>query len=210
MPSLLGWRSRRRGAFVVALAGLPLACAGALVPVASGAQATAAGASAASAHGGGAGCRGANVRPNSTDLAAVDAATLCLIDGVRRAHALAALRANRELAGVAAAKVTSMVRDDYFADVAPSGRTPLSLVAATRYRAHAARVAVGESLAWGAGGEATPAHVVARWLASPPHREILLSGGFRDAGVAAIPAAPALVHAGRSSATYAIELGARL
>jgi hypothetical protein len=46
-------------------------------------------------------------------------------------------------------------------------------------------------------------------MASPPHRRLILTRGFRDAGVATVPAVPTRFAAGLYGATYAIELGAR-
>lgn len=155
-------------------------------------------------------CRGTNLYPSAANARAVDAATLCLVNRLRLAHHVGPLRANRDLRHVAASQVTSMVRWDYFADVRPTGQTPLTLVAASRYAAHTAQIAVGQNLAWGTDAYATPAHIVAEWMASPPHREIMLSGEYRDAGVAAMPASPAVVGAGGQGATYAVEFGARL
>jgi uncharacterized protein YkwD len=174
-----------------------LACAGVLA-----AGATSAATAAAS-------CPGANLRPSARNLVAVDAATLCLVNLERSAHGLRPLHANGALGHVAARQVASMVRRDYFADVGPSGQTPMSLVAGTRYPAHAAEVAVGQNIAWGTGSYTTPAHIVAEWLASAPHREIMLGGEYRDAGVAITPAVPAMLHARGRGATYAIEFGAR-
>ncbi len=179
------------------LAAAVLACAGALA-------AGTAPAAAASPP-----CPGANLQPRAANLPAVDAATLCLVNRLRIARGLRPLRANRELGHVAASQVTSMVRWNYFADVRPSGQTPMSLVAVTRYPAHAAQFAVGQNIAWGTGSYTTPAHIVAEWMASPPHREIMLSGEYRDAGVAATPAVPAVLGARGPGATYAIEFGAR-
>jgi uncharacterized protein YkwD len=42
---------------------------------------------------------------------------------------------------------------------------------------------VGENIAWGVGSDGTAAGIVAAWLASPPHRETLLTRGFRRVGV---------------------------
>jgi uncharacterized protein YkwD len=128
----------------------------------------------------------------------------------RAARDLHGLHANQELAHAAAAKVSSMVRRNYFADVGPGGRTPLSLVQATRYPAGAPGVLVGQNLAWGTGPYATPERIVAAWMASPPHREIMLTGEYRDAGVAATPGVPAVVGFGQAGATYAIEFGERI
>jgi len=155
-------------------------------------------------------CANANLRPTATNLGAVDAATLCLVNRERAVYGLRALRANRELGGVAATQVGSMVHRDYFADVGPSGRTPLSLVSVTHYRAHAAGVAVGQNIAWGTGSYTTPAHIVREWMASPPHRKIMLSGEYRDAGVASTSAVPAVLDTRGHGATYVIEFGARL
>jgi len=154
-------------------------------------------------------CRHANLHPTATNAAAIDAATLCLVNRVRRANGLHPLHANRALGHVAAGQVMSMLRRDYFADDRPTGQTPLSLVAVTRYPVHSHRFSVGENIAWGTGSFTTPAHIVAEWMASPPHRQIMLSAGYRDAGVAVTPAVPTVLGAGHRGATYAIELGVR-
>ncbi|HEX7610255.1 MAG TPA: CAP domain-containing protein [Solirubrobacteraceae bacterium] len=154
-------------------------------------------------------CPGASLRPGAANVAAVDAATLCLIDRVRVAHHVPALRANRELAAVAASQVSAMVRWDYFADVRPGGQTPLALVFGTHYPVNAAGVSVGQNIGWGTGSYATPARVVSAWMASAPHRRVMLDGGYRDAGVAATPRVPSVKAGGRRGATYAIEFGLR-
>src|ERR1700727_344405 len=69
-------------------------------------------------------CRGANLRPTRTNLAAVDTATACLIDRVRAAAHLHALRANPSLQRVAARPSREMVLGDYFGDDSRSGQTP--------------------------------------------------------------------------------------
>jgi uncharacterized protein YkwD len=154
-------------------------------------------------------CPGAALRPTNTDGPAVDAATLCLVNAVRAAHGLHALRANGQLGKVATSQVATMIRWDYFADVRPTGQTPMSLVGVTRYPAHTAGYAVGQNIAWGTAAFASPEHIVAEWMASPPHRAIILTPGYRDAGVAVTPALPGVLRAGQSGATYAMEFGVR-
>jgi uncharacterized protein YkwD len=156
-----------------------------------------------------AGCPGAGLRPTAANAHAVDAATLCLVDEIRAGYRVRALRANAELGRVAFSQVASMVRFDYFADIRPTGQTPMSLTLGTRYPAHAAGISVGQNIAWGTGSYATPAHIVAEWMASRPHREIMLDGEFRDAAVAVTPALPSVLHVGRHGAVYAIEFGRR-
>jgi uncharacterized protein YkwD len=154
-------------------------------------------------------CRGADLAPTASDSRAVGAATLCLVDRIRAAWHLAPVRANGALRTVAVSQVRHMVRWDYFADIRPTGQTPLSLVAATNYPAHAGSVSVAQNIAWGTGPLATPARIVAAWMASPPHRRLILTSSFRDAGVAAIAAVPWRLGHGRYGATYAIEFGTR-
>jgi uncharacterized protein YkwD len=191
----------RRASTTVATICALLALAG-VVPGGANASRRRLRASRAAAH-----CAGAALAPTPNDLAAVDAATLCLVDRVRAAHGLPALRANVALAAAAARKVGRMLHLDYFADADPAHLTPLSL--ATSYAARTHAVTVGQNIAWGTGIDATPASVVERWMQSPPHREIMLAPGFRDAGVAASPAVPSVLSS-TGGATYAMELGVRV
>jgi uncharacterized protein YkwD len=184
-----------RNCCATALAAALLGCLGALAPGASAAPPSV--------------CLGAELQPTVADQPAIATATLCLMNQVRRANDLRPLRANRPLAAVAMAQLSSMVRRDYFADVRPTGQTPMSLVAASTYRAHTAGFSVGENLAWGTAEYATPAHILAEWMASPPHRALILSGEFHDAGVAVTPAVPSVLSPDNSGATYAIEFGVR-
>lgn len=155
------------------------------------------------------GCVGAYLRPNGTNAAAIGAATLCLIDQVRASRGLRTLRPNPALRGVAAGQAYGMLRWNYFADVRPSGQTPMGLVSGTAYRRHAAHLAVGQNIAWGTGSFATPAHIVAEWMASPPHRQIMLTSVYRDAGVGVTAALPSVLRAGSHGSVYVVEFGAR-
>jgi uncharacterized protein YkwD len=154
-------------------------------------------------------CAGANLRPTQADLAAVDGATACLIDRVRRAAHLRALHANGSLHRVAARQSREMVLGDYFDDDSRSGETPLQRIVATRYLRDATNVSAAQNIGWGTDAQATPAAIVAAWMSSPPHREIVLTEEFRDVGVGVVPAAPASLAAGRPGATYTVELGTR-
>ncbi len=155
-------------------------------------------------------CPNSNLRPSGSNLAAVDAATVCLIDRIRHARGLAPLRPNRSLHGVATAQSAEMVLGDYFGDNSRSGRTPLQRIAATRYRKHTRGISAAQNIAWGTGTYATPTAIVAAWMASPPHRRIMLGAGFRDVGVGATAAAPATLARGQTGATYTVDFGARL
>jgi uncharacterized protein YkwD len=154
-------------------------------------------------------CRDANLRPTRSDLPAVETATVCLLDRVRRAAHLRALRPDRNLQRVASRQSSEMVLGDYFGDNSRSGRTPLQRIAATRYLRRSTRASTAQNIGWGTGVHATPSAIVAAWMQSPPHRQIVLTGAFRDIGVGAAPAAPAALAAGQPGATYTVEFGTR-
>jgi uncharacterized protein YkwD len=154
-------------------------------------------------------CAGAELRPGPSNMPTVTAATVCLLNQVRSTYHLTALRANGYLQRVAAAQVGQMVRWNYFADVRPSGATPSTLIASTRYAAHAARLQTGQNIGWGTGQDATPASMVAAWMASPPHRALILARSFRDVGVGITMRLPTVLGEGPKGAVYAVEFAAR-
>jgi uncharacterized protein YkwD len=157
-------------------------------------------------------CPGGATSPSAASVASVasvDATTLCLIDQVRRTYHLRPLRANNDLRTLATSQVHHMVSWNYFADNRPGGVTPISLISATAYSEHAKSLSIGQNIGWGTGDYASPASIVAAWMASPPHRKIILTGGYRDAGVGVTPALPPVLGQEQAGATYAIELGAR-
>lgn len=154
-------------------------------------------------------CRYTGLSPNAADAGKVDAATLCLVDEMRGAYHLRPLRANRELRRLANSQVRDMVSWNYFADNRPPGLTPMSLLAGTRYPARAKSIAVGQNIGWGTGPYATAASMVAAWMASPEHRAVILTRGYRDAGVGVAPSLPALLGQELAGATYAIEFATR-
>jgi uncharacterized protein YkwD len=154
-------------------------------------------------------CRDASLRPTPANLAAVDTATACLIDRARSVADLRPLRANPSLRRVAARQSREMVLGDYFGDDSRSGQTPLQRIVATRYLRDDTEVSTAQNIGWGTDAQATPTAIVAAWMHSPPHREIILTEEFRDIGVGASPSAPAALAGGRPGATYTVEFGVR-
>jgi uncharacterized protein YkwD len=156
-------------------------------------------------------CSGASTAPNGGDSAVVDAATLCLMNQVRAAHGLHPLRANRVLATIATGQAGDMVRGDYFSDQSLSGQTPLARIIASGYSVPAAhvRLLTAQNIGWGTGPNATPAGMVKAWMQSPPHRRIILTAAYRDAGVGVSPSVPSALGSGWLAGTYAVEFGAR-
>ena len=102
-----------------------------------------------------------------------------LINGVRAQHGLASVRPSRALSHAAGSHSRDMNRRGFF-DHTSSDGTPF----ATRVRRYVSARMVGEVLAY-IGRRRGGAYMVVRmWMASPPHRAILLTPGFRRIGIA--------------------------
>jgi uncharacterized protein YkwD len=110
--------------------------------------------------------------------AAVKASTattlLRAVNHTRAARGLRALRIDSRLVRAARSHSAAMLRGNYFSHGDFHGR----MVA---YHVHGP--AAGENLAWGTGAYATPAKVIAEWLASPEHRANLLRPGWTRIGI---------------------------
>ena len=92
------------------------------------------------------------------------------LNRIRAANGLASLRPSSSLAGTASAYARYMLRNDFFGHQA---RIPV----ASRFRT------AGETLAWHSGWNAGPRRTVRQWMASPPHRAVLMSSAFRQVGM---------------------------
>jgi len=105
------------------------------------------------------------------------AAVLCLINRERMRNGRHAIGVDGRLARAAGRHAADMARRHYFGHVSPGGASPLG-----RARAAGWPGGIGEAIAWGCGSSGTPRATVRAWMASPPHRAILL-GGARVAGI---------------------------
>jgi uncharacterized protein YkwD len=79
-----------------------------------------------------------------------------------------------------------MVRRRYFAHQRAGGPSLSRRLKRAGWRGRAA----GEAIAYGCGTSATPLATLRMWLNSPPHRAILLGGGWSAAGVGMSRRAP--------------------
>jgi uncharacterized protein YkwD len=156
-------------------------------------------------------CPGEGSSPNGRNAALIDAATLCLMNEIRAANHLTPLRFNASLSRVATGQASDMVRGHYFGDQSISGQSPLARIMASSYVAHQARLHLqaAQNIGWGTGHTATPAGIVRAWMESPPHRAIILSGSYHDAGVGVAPSVPSGFSGQWHGGTYAAEFGTR-
>jgi uncharacterized protein YkwD len=134
-----------------------------------------------------------------------ESAVRCEINAIRVANGLQPVRTTHALRVAAQRHSKDMVRRRYFAHVSPSGQTVTDRVKRAGYLDGASRSQLGENIGWGSGSLATPAAIVQAWMASPPHRAIILTPGFRDAGVGIASGAPQ----GGDGATYTLDVGRR-
>jgi uncharacterized protein YkwD len=149
-------------------------------------------------------CRNAALAPNAEDVAALERATVCVVNIERAHHRLRPLRDNSALARVARGQSVDMVRGDYFADHSLAGRTPLERILPALLPVHVATT--GQNIGWGSGQDATPARIVRAWMESPPHRRIILTRTYTEIGAGIAPSLPAMLEAGTRGATYTLDV----
>jgi uncharacterized protein YkwD len=122
-----------------------------------------------------------------------------LINRERRRHGLARVTIARGLERIARRFAKDMRNRAYFGHVSPDGYGPRDRMRAAHMRA------IGEVLAWGCGRLSTPAAAVRGWLASPPHRHIVLSRTYTVTGTGVAngtPGEPCATHASTMVAVF--------
>jgi uncharacterized protein YkwD len=115
-------------------------------------------------------------------MSASPAAIVKRINDVRHAHGLRPLKIATSLGRAATQHARSMARKGYFSHSGPDGSSP-----GTRIRRLYSGSTVGETLLWRSPG-VSAAEAVRLWLASPPHRQILLHAAFTEIGVGVVRA----------------------
>lgn len=97
----------------------------------------------------------------------------------RQEKGLPALVENEALDKAAQLKAQNMFTENYWAHFAPSGKTPWDFILGSGYRFTFA----GENLAK---NFYSSDEVVSAWMASPTHRDNLLSANYKDIGIAVV------------------------
>jgi uncharacterized protein YkwD len=152
-------------------------------------------------------CPNADRIPRATTADDAATATLCVLNRERTRRGLPRLRSHNGLERAAERYAGDMVRRQFSSHTSPSGSTMVDRLRAVGYALPHRTWSIGETLAWGVAERATPSATVSAWLASRPHRRLLLDADFRDAGIGVSPGVPVRRHADGPGATYAAELG---
>lgn len=154
------------------------------------------------------GCANAELMPTSSDLGEISAATLCLVNRERILHGLTPLKRNGHLKRSAKSHTDSMIEDGYFGHYGPGGQTPADRMKASGYICSSSiGYSIGENIAWGTLGESTPKAIVQAWMASPGHRENILSATYKETGIGVLAALPGSAGDGEAGATYTQDFG---
>jgi uncharacterized protein YkwD len=106
-------------------------------------------------------------------------AMYCGVNVVRRAYRLGGVRGNAPLNRSSVLKASAVRRCGF--SHTPCG---MSFTYTFRRAGYLPAKAFGENLAWGQADYGSPLHTLELWLNSPPHRANLLSGRWRDLGIA--------------------------
>jgi uncharacterized protein YkwD len=157
----------------------------------------------AAAHGA---CANTTTAASAASGEQVREAVRCLVNAERAQEGLPALQASERLKSAAARHSADMVQRHFFQHVSPEGGTLTDRVKRTGYVGGADEWALGENIGWGTGSLGTPAAIVRGWMNSPPHRAVILSRRFREAGVGVARGVP--VGAGEG-ATFTLDAGRR-
>ncbi len=132
---------------------------------------------------------------------------LAATNDLRRARGIVPLRLSPALAAAASQHSLSMAEHGYFEHTSLDG-LPLSKRVEAAYPKKGSRWTLGENLAWASPGMS--ARLALRlWLASPPHREILLSPAWREIGLGAVHALVGGVYQGRDVTILTADFGVR-
>ncbi len=100
-----------------------------------------------------------------------------------------------------------MAARNYFSHTSLDGSSFVDRIRRAGYLRGARGWALGENIAWGSGGLASPRAIGRAWMQSPGHRANILSASYRELGVGIAAGAP--VAGAAAGATYATSFGTR-
>jgi uncharacterized protein YkwD len=140
---------------------------------------------------------------------ALEGAVLAELNAVRRAHRLTPLRVSRPLGAAADAHSRAMGRFGFFEHESRDGTAFWHRVKRFYGSRGYGTWSVGENLLWATAG-IDARRAVELWMASPGHRKNILTGRWREIGLAAVTVAGAPgVYGGRDVVIITTDFGVR-
>ena len=151
----------------------------------------------------------AEVRGTMAPSSRLQVALLDQLNALRASHGLSRLRLSPSLSAAANQHSSEMARRGYFSHDSANGSS-FSARVQRFYSPHGFQSwTIGENLLW-ASPNVGALRALKLWLASPPHRENLLSPSWREVGLSAVHATSAPgVYAGRPTTVLTADFGAR-
>jgi uncharacterized protein YkwD len=128
--------------------------------------------------------RWGGVGPSALQAAKARKATLCLVNRARDRAGKRPLDRSRKLQRAAQRHSSLMANTGCFAHDCPGEGDLADRLSGIGYLIKGLLAwAYGENVAYGTDSRGTPKAIVNAWMNSPPHREAMLDGTFRDAGI---------------------------
>jgi uncharacterized protein YkwD len=141
--------------------------------------------------------------------AALEYAVIGRINAIRRRRGLRGLRHNSRLAAAADFHSRDMARKGYFEHDSANGTAFWRRIERFYPSRGFGSWTVGENLLWGTDTYGA-AFAVREWMHSPPHRENILSRGWREIGIGAVTVASAPgAYGGRTVTIVTADFGSR-
>jgi uncharacterized protein YkwD len=150
-----------------------------------------------------------NARRPTSAASALELGVLANVNALRRQHRLAPLRFSSKLTAAARLHSTEMAQRGYFSHDSANG-TSFDKRISRFYSLGGKRYwSVGENLLWSS-PDVDAAGALNMWLNSPEHRKILLTGRWREIGLAAVHTSSAPgTYAGREVTIVTADFGVR-
>jgi uncharacterized protein YkwD len=152
-------------------------------------------------------CNDRTLEPSDANIAQLNAAILCLVNGERADNGLPALNHDTQLDQAATGMCGRMVGEHFFSHETPDGKTVVDRVEPTGYIPNSGDWVVGENLAWGSGALSTPQAIVNGWMNSPGHKANILAPDYKDLGLASCMGSPTTTNSGGT--VYVNNFGAK-
>ena len=153
-------------------------------------------------------CQFAGKTPANLSKKRAKEAITCLINQSRENHGLPALDYDTRLGHAAQRHSASMDAANYYSHYGRDGSTPADRARRAGYLAGASSWGIGENIFWGWGDIGTPKYIVSGWMKSPPHRDTMLTGRYRNIGIGFVHGSPGGGKEGKAG-VYTADFGYR-
>jgi uncharacterized protein YkwD len=151
-------------------------------------------------------CQGSARPPSVQSIDTARQAVTCLINQRRHKQGLRRLQGSTALVAAAQEHSDAMASQNFFSHEGDG--TPASRAEGAGYTVGAGHWGIGENIEWASGKAASPKAIVAGWMKSAEHRNVMLSRQFRQIGIGIANGSP-LSPDVQNSAMYTADFGYR-